>query len=256
MFDVHVLANDEWLTNGRFAGLMHRMLESEHADLIGGWYVCDEALGRSIQGRKNPVDLKPMWDLVIAIRSVAKQTNRPQMIYADYASVLPLLKRGGDPIKGGYADYTADPAQRAPFLWGGHWVGKVDDPRYNEGNPIVRGYGFFGEDVTMVNWWGDAAELHRWAPRILSELPTNKLHLGICYDWTPSTPSNNAKGLARTADVTNKAKELGVVGFWFWSWQAIDAGGKRYKGLREWWETAPGEEHARRYASLVESLGR
>jgi hypothetical protein len=250
VMDVHVMATPYWLENDRLFDLLGEIVKSPRGKLVAGWYICDEPFGRSHPNKKNSVDLAPIWEVVRVIRRFGEKIGVRQRIYADYGSVLPLLKKGGDPVNGGFADYTEKKAEREVFLWRGKWVQSVIDKRFNGGKPLVRSYGFFGEDVVMINWWNDGNHLARWSQRIQKDVPAGRIRLVLGYDHSANTPENNASWVDRTRGVITAGDEFRVGGYWFWAWQTIPAGGRTYKGLGSWWLT----EKNPRYAALIENI--
>lgn len=249
LLDVHVMATPHWLNKDRLFDLLIKIKRSPLGKHVAGWYICDEPFGRSHPDRKNSVDLSPICDLVSIIRRVGKKLGKRQIIVADYGSVFALLKEGGDPVKGGFADYTSEKTERAAFLWRGQWVRKIDD---EYGKPRVRSFGFFGEDITMINWWNDASHLRRWRDRIAGDVPLKNVQIVLGYDHSANTPKNNDAWVRRTKAIVEAGDEMGLGGYWFWAWQEIPSQGRTYKGLGSWWESV--EEKQPRYAALIESI--
>jgi hypothetical protein len=249
VLDLHVLANEKWTSGSRLETLLNEILESPLSEHIAGWYVCDEPFARSRPDKDNPVDIARVADVVEILRRVLDQQESDQLVFVEYGSVFPLLKKGGDLINGGWNDGTIDPQEKAPFFYDGEWVTQGHD------RPIRRRYGAFDEDVSMMNWWSSAELLERWMMRISQEIPLDQLMLVTGYDTTDRTPDLNAAWVDRMQTMIDLGERVGLAGYWFWAWQDIETGGRTYKGLSGWWENGDADDpHPLRYAALIESI--
>lgn len=233
VLDVHVCAQKRWTGTDRLRRLIAKVSESPLRSQVAGWYVCDEPFGRSSPGRKNPVDIARIVDVVRIVR----EADPKAIVYADYAATAPLTEVDG---------------KRQSFMWNGKWVTQADGP---DGSRVSRRYGAFGEDVVMVNWWEDATSLSKWLPRITGDVAASRLMLVLGYDWTPRSDTADLRHLERLRRVVAVADKAGVAGYWLWPWQDVPAQGRVYKGVSGFWEDVPGTAGPRRrYAHLVESM--
>lgn len=138
---------DRGVDHKKLEELLRKIAKLPNADLVLGFYVADEDVGRYL-------DVQAVREMASSIKNLIKknQWQLPSTIYANFASTSVLS--GENPVKKGFLRYFSNSQSQI-----------VQRDKYNVDGKLSkkygpRGYGIFGKsvDVVMVNWYEDRGD--------------------------------------------------------------------------------------------------